>query len=54
MFIFFNGSPFGRYRGFDFGMMVDFLFYFNRIEIMQMTYPFIFKGCDDNGVFISI
>jgi hypothetical protein len=33
--------------------MVKFI-YFDKIEIVKTTYPFIFEGCDDNGVFICI
>jgi hypothetical protein len=33
--------------------MVDF-FILIYIESLEMTYPFIFEGCDDNDVFIFI
>jgi hypothetical protein len=33
--------------------MVDF-FILAKFEILEMTYPFIFEGCDGNNVFICI
>jgi hypothetical protein len=40
-------------EGFTLERMVDF-FILTEFENLEMTYPLIFKGCDDNDVFILI
>jgi hypothetical protein len=41
-------------EGLIFSYLVDFIFILTEFESLDMNYPFIFEGYDDNGVFICI